>query len=225
MIGDLVTTLSDCTPQLAIGRCPLPAVMPFNPAFFPTIAPRRVLRRGKISLESGHPRGHCVLSVKKVGFALSKMYVGQGWSYSSAPPACASEDWLIGSSECFSSDLLGIRERKCGKRRQALPCHVDLDAVKAGRNAPSPWGSNLVNGVVQARAILTTTKGELFCLGPPTRIGMWHNPHKDFGTRLATIATEHNAGGGNTSVLADKSCRGEQAAASGAAVAAAVASS
>ena len=48
---------------------------------------------------------------------------------------------------------------------------------------------------------------------------MWHNPLKGFGTGLATLATEHNPGGDNLAVLAEKRRRDEEAAASAGAVA------
>ncbi len=81
-------------------------------------------------------------------------------------------------------------------------------------------GSDFVNVVVQDGAILASTHGEIFCLDPLTGILMWHNPLKGFGTGLATIATEHNPGGLNAPVLAEKRRRDEEAAASAAAVAA-----
>jgi outer membrane protein assembly factor BamB len=78
-------------------------------------------------------------------------------------------------------------------------------------------GSGFVNVFVQDEAVLASCSGEIFCLDPLTGNGMWHNPLKGFGTGLATIATEHNPGGGNAPVLAEKRRRDEEAAASSAA--------
>jgi hypothetical protein len=51
--------------------------------------------------------------------------------------------------------------------------------------------------------------------GALTGNARWHNRLKGFGTGLATIATEHNLGGGTARpVLAEKRRRDEQAAAS-----------
>jgi outer membrane protein assembly factor BamB len=81
-------------------------------------------------------------------------------------------------------------------------------------------GSNFVNVAVQNGAVLASCYGEIFCLDPLTGDALWHNPLKGFGLGLATIATEHNPGGGNAPVLAERRRRDEAAAASGAAVAA-----
>ena len=80
-------------------------------------------------------------------------------------------------------------------------------------------GSDLVNVVLQDGAVLASCYGEIFCLDPLTGIMMWHNPLKGYGVGLATIATEHNPGEGNASVLAEKRRRDEEAAASAGAVA------
>jgi hypothetical protein len=77
-------------------------------------------------------------------------------------------------------------------------------------------GSDFVNVVLQDGAVLASCCGEIFCLDPLTGIMMWHNPLKGFGTGLATIATEHNAGDVNAPVLAEKRRRDEAAAASSA---------
>ena len=77
-------------------------------------------------------------------------------------------------------------------------------------------GSDFVNVVLQDGAVLASCCGEIFCLDPLTGIMMWHNPLKGFGTVLATIATEHNAGDINAPVLAEKRRRDEAAAASSA---------
>jgi outer membrane protein assembly factor BamB len=75
-------------------------------------------------------------------------------------------------------------------------------------------GSYFVNVVLQDGAVLATCSGEIFCLDPLTGIMMWHNSLKGYGMGLATIATEHNPGDGNASVLAEKRRRDEAAAAS-----------
>jgi outer membrane protein assembly factor BamB len=77
-------------------------------------------------------------------------------------------------------------------------------------------GSDFVNVVLQDGAVLASCCGEIFCLDALTGILMWHNPLKGFGTGLATIATEHNPGDGNASVMAEKRRRDEAAAASSA---------
>jgi outer membrane protein assembly factor BamB len=81
-------------------------------------------------------------------------------------------------------------------------------------------GSDFVNVILQDGAVLASCYGEIFCLDPLTGTAMWHNPLKGFGTGLATIATETNPGGANSTVLAEKCRRDEAAAASSAAVAA-----
>jgi outer membrane protein assembly factor BamB len=86
-------------------------------------------------------------------------------------------------------------------------------------------GSAFVNVVLQDGAVLATCSGEIFCLDPLTGNGMWHNPLKGYGMGLATIATEHNPGDGNASVLAEKRRRDEAAAASSAAAVTAATSS
>ncbi len=80
-------------------------------------------------------------------------------------------------------------------------------------------GWDFVNVVLQNGTILASCHGEIFCLDPLTGNGLWHNRLKGFGTGLATIATEHTAGGGNAPVLAEKRRRDEEAAASAAAAA------
>jgi len=86
-------------------------------------------------------------------------------------------------------------------------------------------GSDFVNVFVQDEAVLATCCGEIFCLDALTGNAMWHNPLKGFGTGLATIATEHNPGNGNTPVLAEKRRRDEEAAAASGSGAAAATSS
>ena len=82
-------------------------------------------------------------------------------------------------------------------------------------------GSYFVNVVLQDGGVLASCCGEIFCLDPLTGITMWHNPLKGYGMGLATIATEHNPGDGNASVLAEKRRRDEAAAASSSAAVAA----
>ena len=81
-------------------------------------------------------------------------------------------------------------------------------------------GYDFVNVVLQDGALLASCHGEVFCLDPLTGTGLWHNALKGFGTGLATIATVQAPQDGNALVLAEKSRRNEQAAASGAVVAA-----
>ena len=81
-------------------------------------------------------------------------------------------------------------------------------------------GSDFVNIVVQAGAVIASCQGELFCIDPLTGTLMWHNPLKGFGRGLATIATDYNPGGGNHPVLAQKRRRDEEAGAAAAVVAA-----
>jgi outer membrane protein assembly factor BamB len=81
-------------------------------------------------------------------------------------------------------------------------------------------GSDFVNVVLQDGAVLASCYGEIFCLDQLTGNALWHNRLKGFGTGLVTIATEHNPGGGNAPVLAEKRRRDEAAAASGAVIAA-----
>jgi len=81
-------------------------------------------------------------------------------------------------------------------------------------------GSDFVNVVVEDEAILASCAGEVFCLEPLTGTALWHNPLKGLGTGLATLASVHNVGGGNTAVLAEKRRRDEQAAAAAATTAA-----
>jgi outer membrane protein assembly factor BamB len=68
-------------------------------------------------------------------------------------------------------------------------------------------GSDFVNVVLHDGAVLASCYGEIFCLDPFTGNARWHNPLKGFGLGLATIATEHNPGTGNTLVLAEKQRR------------------
>jgi outer membrane protein assembly factor BamB len=75
-------------------------------------------------------------------------------------------------------------------------------------------GSDFVNVVLQDGAALASCCGEIFCLDALTGIMMWNNPLKGFGTGLATIATEHNPGDGNASLLAEKRRRDEETATS-----------
>jgi hypothetical protein len=77
-------------------------------------------------------------------------------------------------------------------------------------------GSDFVNVILQDGAVLATCRGEVFCLNSLTGILMWQNPLRGFGTGLATIALEHNPGGGSAPVLAEKRRRDEAAAASSA---------
>ena len=85
-------------------------------------------------------------------------------------------------------------------------------------------GSDFVNVVLQDGAVLASCYGEIFCLDPLAGTRMWHNPLKGFGLGLATIATEWNPGDGNAPVMAEKLRRDQAAAASGAVVATAAAS-
>jgi outer membrane protein assembly factor BamB len=71
-------------------------------------------------------------------------------------------------------------------------------------------GYDFVNVVLQNQAILATCAGEIFCLDPLTGNALWHNPLKNFGTGLATIATDP---GGTTPVLAEQHRRDDQSAA------------
>ena len=77
-------------------------------------------------------------------------------------------------------------------------------------------GYDFVNVVLDGGSIFATCCGEIFCLDPLTGGVLWHNPLKGFGTGLATIATEHNPGNGNASVVAEKHRRDEEAASSSA---------
>ena len=86
-------------------------------------------------------------------------------------------------------------------------------------------GYDFVNVVLDGGSIFATCCGEIFCLDPLTGIMMWHNLLKGFGTGLASIATEHNPGRGNAPVLAETRRRDEEAAASGAVIAATATSS
>ena len=86
-------------------------------------------------------------------------------------------------------------------------------------------GRDFVNILLESDLLLASCNGEIFCLDPLSGNALWHNPLKGFGTGLATLATEQNPSGGNSTVLAEKHRRDEQAAASGAVVAATVASS
>ena len=74
-------------------------------------------------------------------------------------------------------------------------------------------GSDFVNVVLQDGVLLASCAGEIFCLNPGTGEVLWHNPLKGLGWGLATIATEHNPGGGLAPVLAEKRRRDEEAAA------------
>jgi len=73
-------------------------------------------------------------------------------------------------------------------------------------------GSDFVNVVRQDGAILASCAGEIFCLEPLAGTALWHNPLKGFGTGLATLASERDAGSGNAPVLAEKRRRDEEAA-------------
>ena len=68
-------------------------------------------------------------------------------------------------------------------------------------------GSDFVNVLLEDGAVLASCCGEVFCLDRLTGNALWHNPLKGFGRGLATIATEHNPGNGNASVLAEKQRR------------------
>jgi outer membrane protein assembly factor BamB len=85
-------------------------------------------------------------------------------------------------------------------------------------------GSDFVNVVVQDGAVLASCRGEMFSLDPVTGVCQWHNPLKGFGTGLATIAMAPDAQSGNTAALAEKRRLDEEAASSGAVVAATAAS-
>ena len=74
-------------------------------------------------------------------------------------------------------------------------------------------GSDFVNVVLDDDAVLASCYGEIFCLDPLTGDARWQNPLKGLGIRLATIAVEHNPGGGNAPVIAEKRRREEEAAA------------
>ena len=71
-------------------------------------------------------------------------------------------------------------------------------------------GSGFVNAVLENEVVLASCSGEVFCLDPLTGEGLWHNPLKGFGLGLATIATEHNPGGGLAPLLAEKRRRDEE---------------
>ena len=73
-------------------------------------------------------------------------------------------------------------------------------------------GSDFVNVFVEGGQVFATCYGEVFCLDARTGIGMWHNRLKGFGTGLATIATDSQAGRGITPALAEKRRRDEEAA-------------
>ena len=77
-------------------------------------------------------------------------------------------------------------------------------------------GMDFVNVVLEVGAVLASCCGEIFCLEPLTGNALWHNPLKGFGRGLATIATEHNPGTGNTPVLAEKQRRDAAASAAAA---------
>ncbi len=62
-------------------------------------------------------------------------------------------------------------------------------------------GSDFVNVVVDDGVTLANCQGEVFCLDPLTGDGLWHNPLKGLGTRMATIATEPRPGGGTAGEL------------------------
>jgi outer membrane protein assembly factor BamB len=81
-------------------------------------------------------------------------------------------------------------------------------------------GWSFVNVVVEDGRVLASCYGEIFCLDPLTGNALWHNPLKGFGTGLATMAMEGNPGSGNAAVVAEKSRRDAQAAASAGSVAA-----
>ena len=81
-------------------------------------------------------------------------------------------------------------------------------------------GCDFVNVVVEGGRVLASCCGEIFGLDAVTGDALWHNPLKGFGRGLATIATEHNPGTGNATVLAEKRRRDQQAAASAGAAAA-----
>ena len=80
--------------------------------------------------------------------------------------------------------------------------------------------SDFVNVVLENDAVLAACHGEIFCLNALTGKILWHNPLKGFGIGLAMIATEHNQRSGAAFVLAEKSRRDEEAAASASASAA-----
>jgi outer membrane protein assembly factor BamB len=80
-------------------------------------------------------------------------------------------------------------------------------------------GYSFVNVVLEDDRVIATCYGEVFCLDALNGVTLWHNPLKGFGMGLATIATEHNPGGGFMPALAEKRRRDEEAAASAGAIA------
>jgi outer membrane protein assembly factor BamB len=75
-------------------------------------------------------------------------------------------------------------------------------------------GYSFVNVVVEDDRVIATCYGEAFCLEPLNGGKLWHNPLKGFGMGLATIATEHNPGGGFAPLLEEKRRRDQQTASS-----------
>jgi len=84
-------------------------------------------------------------------------------------------------------------------------------------------GYDFVNLVIEEGKIYAASYGEIFCLDPVSGKTLWHNRLKGYGTGLAAIATNDTPAEGATAVVAEKSRRDQEAAASGAAVSSAAA--